>query len=441
MSDLLSIGASGVRAYQTALGTASDNIANAASAGYVRRTADLSEVSAGGRNGATGLGVTVAGITRSADAFRAAAVRGAGADVTRSEGSIVWMERIDGALTGNALGNRLTSFFNSAVAVAADPSATAPRSVMLAAAEGVAQAFTGTAKALDAASAELDATAAEAASQLSGIASALAQVNGGLARAADGSSGQAQLIDRRDHLLEEMSALVDADVQFDTVGRVTVRGGNASGPVLVSGTTAAAVSFARNEEGAVAFAVSTADGPAVLSPSGGALAGIVDGASRIADARSAMGAMAADFVAGVNAVQAGGQDLSGKPGAALFTVGANGEVGVAMTDPGGIAASAGGGVRDNANLANLGALRTGGAFEARTTALVAGNGAAIAQRRSVADAQGAIHDGAVAARDAVSGVNLDQEAVDLMRFQQAYQASSRIIQVARETLQTLFDIR
>ena len=45
------------------------------------------------------------------------------------------------------------------------------------------------------------------------------------------------------------------------------------------------------------------------------------------------------------------------------------------------------------------------------------------------------------ARDAVGGVNLDNEAVDLMRFQQAYSASSRVIQVARDTFQSILEIR
>ena len=69
------------------------------------------------------------------------------------------------------------------------------------------------------------------------------------------------------------------------------------------------------------------------------------------------------------------------------------------------------------------------------------NATTLASRKQVADAQSAIRDGAVAARDAISGVNLDSEAVDLLRFQQAYSASSRIIQVARDTLQTILDIR
>ena len=85
-------------------------------------------------------------------------------------------------------------------------------------------------------------------------------------------------------------------------------------------------------------------------------------------------------------------------------------------------------------------MRTSSAVETRTTTLVAGNAAALSQRQSVATAQTAIHDSAVAARDAVSSVDLDTEAVDLLRFQQAYSAASRVIQVARDTFQSIIAI-
>jgi flagellar hook-associated protein 1 FlgK len=39
----------------------------------------------------------------------------------------------------------------------------------------------------------------------------------------------------------------------------------------------------------------------------------------------------------------------------------------------------------------------------------------------------------------VAGVNLDEEAADLVRFQQAYQAAARIISVADEVFQTLIN--
>ena len=48
MTDLLTIGASGLRAYSRALATVGDNIANAQTAGYARRTVQLREAPAAG---------------------------------------------------------------------------------------------------------------------------------------------------------------------------------------------------------------------------------------------------------------------------------------------------------------------------------------------------------------------------------------------------------
>ncbi|WP_369795540.1 flagellar basal body rod C-terminal domain-containing protein [Synechococcus sp. GFB01] len=40
----------------------------------------------------------------------------------------------------------------------------------------------------------------------------------------------------------------------------------------------------------------------------------------------------------------------------------------------------------------------------------------------------------------MSGVDLDREAADLIRLQQAYEASARVIQVARDTMQTILNV-
>ncbi len=54
-------------------------------------------------------------------------------------------------------------------------------------------------------------------------------------------------------------------------------------------------------------------------------------------------------------------------------------------------------------------------------------------------AQQALNDQALQNRDSLSGVNLDEEASDLLRFQQAYQASSKVITVANEMFSTLLN--
>ena len=43
------------------------------------------------------------------------------------------------------------------------------------------------------------------------------------------------------------------------------------------------------------------------------------------------------------------------------------------------------------------------------------------------------------ARDAMSGVNLDEEAANLIQFEQAYNASAQVITVARQIFDILFD--
>lgn len=55
------------------------------------------------------------------------------------------------------------------------------------------------------------------------------------------------------------------------------------------------------------------------------------------------------------------------------------------------------------------------------------------------DAQAVLRDQANAAREALSGVNLDEEAADLVRFQQAYQAAAQVISVADSLFRTLLD--
>jgi flagellar hook-associated protein 1 FlgK len=393
-----------------------------------------------GRN-LIGNGVTVTGISRQADTYRAAAVRSAGADLARTEAGSIWLERIETSLTGSDLGDRLTSFFGAARQLAADPTSEPQRAVLLENAKALAGAFATTGRNLDQAMIDLDAESAQAVGQLNALAEALAKANDGLGRVGTGGAAAAQLADRRDLILEEMSGLADIGVGIDALGRATVTMG-ASGPTLVRGSDAGRVSYAR-AGGAVTLTVQNGGSFQAFTPVGGALAGLSEVAGRIFDTRASLNALATDFVGEVNAIQAGGRDLAGLAGQPLFGAGSSPtDIEVVLTDPRGIAAaSIGGGVRDNGNLQLLENMRAAHGWETGLTRLVTGNAAALEQRKLVAEAQAAIRDGAVTARDRVSGVDLDNEAVELMRFQQAYQASSRVIQVARDIMQTLLEIR
>lgn len=440
MSDLYAIGTSGLRAYQGALSVVSENIANAQTAGYTKRTVTLKEHGATS-GGIAGSGVYVSAVSRTADAYRAADVRRAGSDLARSETAVQWLQQIETALSAQDVGARLSSFFNAATTMAADPSATTPRAAFLAAAESVSVAFTASGAALNRMSGQLDASARDATATLNGLAVTLDRVNGGLTRTPADSTAFAMLADQRDQLLEQMSALTDANVTIDNFGRATVRLGGPSGPLFVAPDGGAGTLGAvRNPDGTFAFVLDRGATTSSVNPGGGMLAGIADSAQRIVDAKVALDELANDFVTTANDFQAAGRDLDGNAGPPLFAQagGDPSQVSLMLTDPRKVAAAApGGGVRDNSNLLALAAARTDSRFEWRATALVGANANALAAARTVAAAQTSIREGAVARYDATAGVDIDNEAVDLMRYQQAYQASARVIQVGREIFQSL----
>jgi len=90
---------------------------------------------------------------------------------------------------------------------------------------------------------------------------------------------------------------------------------------------------------------------------------------------------------------------------------------------------------DDARVLNGGTVTLNGAIGGLTTAI----GSAARQAEYSAEAQQLIHVQAQAARDAVSGVNLDEEAANMLRLQQAYQAAAQIISVADTMFQTILN--
>ncbi len=99
---------------------------------------------------------------------------------------------------------------------------------------------------------------------------------------------------------------------------------------------------------------------------------------------------------------------------------------------------------DNGNALRLAGLQTantmeGGAasFQGAYGQLVGQLGTQTRSAQVTAEAQAALLTQAQESRDAVSGVNLDEEAANLLRFQQAYQAVAQVISTAETTFQTL----
>lgn len=103
-----------------------------------------------------------------------------------------------------------------------------------------------------------------------------------------------------------------------------------------------------------------------------------------------------------------------------------------------------GGVGDNRNALLLAGLQTRNtlqngtaSFQSSYAGFVASAGVQTHQADLSQQAQKALLEQAVASRDALSGVNLDEEAANLVKFQQAYQAAAQVISTANTLFETL----
>lgn len=439
MSDLLGIGASGLRAYSRALATVGDNIANAQTPGYARRTLQLGEALGAGdtpfvRANVSPGGVAIKGLSRSVDAWLTADARISSGDAERAGTKLAWLDRVETALSDetNGIKTGLTKVFTTADELTADPSNRTLRSQFLQAVDDVASGFRTAAGQLSDMADGISDAATSAVDQFNADLNALEQINVGLRKARPGSTGEATLLDERDRLIDQLSAQGGVTASFDDHGAATLRA-TASGDVLVGGGTVTPVTATTAADGRVSFSLA---GGSPFTTATGSLAGLAEASNHVADQRAALDTMASDFAGQLNAAHQAGTDADGNPGAALFTgTGSAATLTAAPLTADQVAAADASGA--NGNMLAFGAMRGANDPESKWAGHMASQSQATASARAQDAAATTRADAAAAARGTVSEVDLDREAADLMRFQQAYSAAARTIQVARETMQAL----
>ena len=125
MSDLLSIGSSGVAAYQRALTTVSNNISNVGTEGYVRQETALSENMPRNQGRVyLGTGVSGAGINRAYDQFLEQNLRNSTSELNTQGPMVNYANRVVDIMGSDTVGlnNSLDKFFATARSLSVDPS-------------------------------------------------------------------------------------------------------------------------------------------------------------------------------------------------------------------------------------------------------------------------------------------------------------------------------
>ena len=442
-SDLLSIASSGAKAARTALDVTAQNIANASTDGYVKRSVTLEEVSStsgiGRTNGVSLSGVRVSGVERNVDLFRQMEVRRTTSDAQRATTEVDGLENIEAAIEQSGVFSAIAGFESSLLQLASDPVDNSLRTAFVEDARTMAQTLNIASTSLEAAGEVMRFEANAGVNQVNVLTGELARVNLQLTRTKNGSSDQISLLDERDLLLQQLSGYANINTTIASDETVEVRLGGSGGPLLVSGKDSYTLAMDTASDGTISF---TLDGSAVTF-SAGSLIGHSQAFKKLADVHDQLDTIAANLISVVNAAQASGVDLDGNPGQAMFTGTGAANIAIAFSDGSLVATAPAGAAADSRDDSNLTALRQ--ALDAADPAgemdsLIFQISSTVASRTITRDALQSIASSASLALQSQAGVDLDQEAVDLIRYQQAFQACGRAMQVATELFDTLVGI-
>lgn len=439
MSDLLAIGSSAIGSLRAALATVGENVANAETPGYVRRTARIAELAPSGTAGGIRMsGARLAAIERHWEQHLAAEVHRLGGDAQLAQAKAETATAIELALADNqdGVGKRMTALFAQGERWAAEPASAAHRHAWLDQLDATAAAFNRTGDALQRLQLAGEEQRAATAQEANSLLGELAAVNRSLRTVARGSAAAAELLDRRDRAVGTLSGLIDLRVSYSDRGEAHVSSGAIA---LLDGIDAATLAWNEAPPTGLRLVASSPAGTATLEPQSGRLAGQLAGRQSLDQRMAELDALARDFATALNQWSQSGIAPDGTPGSALLV--GDSAVSLTLAATGADRLAAGSPAAANGNLLALGTLRQTGQFEQRWDNLVSASASAKARSDRTASASGALLDAATIAHAARSGVDFDREAADLLRLQQAYGAAARILDVAKSTIDSLLAIR
>jgi len=242
MSDMLGIASGAIGAYQRALSTVSNNIANVNTEGYSRQDVVLQD-SAPKQMASMyiGTGVMLQTIKRQYDAFAESNLRNSTSDLSSQKPMVDYTKRVMDIMGDKSIGlsSALDTFFTAAGALSADPASTVQRTSFMRSADGVASRFGELSNQLDLISTETRQGLDSVATQVNTLTSQLALINQSMTKSPTLEGQPAELLDRRDLTLRQLSDLVRTKVTFTTNGSVNVSlGSTMTQGVVVNGNKA-----------------------------------------------------------------------------------------------------------------------------------------------------------------------------------------------------------
>lgn len=330
MGNSLDIAVTGLRAFQTALATTSNNIANSTTPGYSRQEVKITalEPQAFG-NGFIGSGARVSDVQRIESEFLIEQLRNASTEAGRLNAISNLASRVDNLLADGdgSLAPSLQNFFNSIQDLAIDPGSSSSRQVVLSAANSLVTRFANIESQLQAIDSDINVSLNENIADLNSIAKTIADLNQKIVEAQGITSGPQRpndLLDQRDQLILELSDIVAVRTLEQENGSVSVFIGNGQS-LVVNGTAQELVLIPDPEDSSnsrIAYQSFGGQADITNSITGGTLAGLLEFENeQLGTIRNELGRIATVLAGTFNEQHSLGQTATGAIGTDFFASG------------------------------------------------------------------------------------------------------------------------
>lgn len=427
-----------LRAFQRELDVTGQNIANVETQGYSRQKVDLSSNFTSGFPFPTGNGVSVASVNRIRDQFLDARKSEVNADLGRANAQSEGLSKVDGIImepSTNGVSDALGKFFDSWSALSGNPSQLSLKSDVLTAGQTLVTRIRGAYDSLQGLKSESEARVGDAIGRVNELGKSIADLNNQIRRSAVVPN---ELLDKRDAAITELASLVDVKTATLNDGSVTV---SINQLTLVSGSD-----YKEMPTSPIDAATGTiGSGDQRISIRSGAIRGEFDAQSTISGYQSQLDDLAnaiRDAVNGIHQTNPTGNAFFTGSGAKGLDLDASVKGQPANVATGTTTAGGDGSIAlqlsrmRSQGITSLGG-RTLGDSYSNLVATVGRDTKAAKETVGIQSALSAQVDGQI---QSVSGVSLDDEMANMMRFQRTYQAAAKALNTFDSTFDDLLGI-
>jgi flagellar hook-associated protein 1 FlgK len=331
----------------------------------------------------------------------------------------------------------LNDLFSSFQSLSVSPSSLTERQTLIARAQTLAGRFNQVDQRMDTLQQDLDTNLNDDVSKVNQDLKDIAQLNDGIVRSELGGGEANDLRDLRQQKIEDLAGLADLKSTTEANGSVTITLG---GQTLVSNKQVLDT-LETYDSGGGRLLLRTATGQAPLTLTGGSLQGTIDlRDGSLTTLRGNLNQVASTLITQVNDLHAAGFSLTGSTGANFFEGTDAGTIKVndaLAQDPRLLQASGVNGQSgDNTVALQLAQLSTtrvaalgGQTIGEKYAQTVTGLGLDLSTIDGRINDQGTVQNLLTSQRESVSGVSLDEEMADLIKFQRSFEASAHLLKV------------